>query len=360
MASSVCVLSHTTSQQAESLSNSNIISEIGEEDFSKYSFLPIKYPVLIDYFERQAAVVWTTEEIDCLGDRDEWDKLDEGVREFIKFILFFFAQADGIVNENLIRNFKEETSEYKEASYFYASQEFIEVVHNKTYSMLIEAFIRDRDEKDKAFNAIAHYPSIRKIANWMFEWMDPSKPLTERVIAFACVEGIFFSSAFAAIYWIKRKNILKGLCKANEFIARDEALHTEFAVALYHVMTMKQQYHESGSKNSKIPKCHDLLSESRVHEIISSATDVSEEFTRNALRVDLVGMNADDMVSYVKCTANKLSESLGYSKLYNVDNPFNWMAVISLPNKSNFFETKVTEYARQTKSQFEWDLDTPF
>ena len=178
----------------------------------------------------------------------------------------------------------------------------------------------------------------------MFEWMRNDNPLHERVIAFACVEGIFFSSAFAAIYWIKRKNILHGLCKANEFIARDEALHTEFAVALYHVLT-------------EVDKKFDVLSESRVHEIIRSATKVSEEFTREALEMDLIGMSADNMIDYVKCTSNKLSESLGYNKLYDVENPFDWMAVIGLQNRSNFFETKVSEYGKQSKADFDFELD---
>jgi len=177
--------------------------------------------------------------------------------------------------------------------------------------------------------------------------MRSDRPLIERVIAFACVEGMFFSGAFAGIYWIKRKNILKGLCKANEFIARDEALHTEFAIALYHVLTA-------------VDKKYQPLPEARVHEIIGGAMEAAEEFTRDALRVDLIGMNADDMVDYVKCTANRLSESLGYKKIYDVENPFDWMAVIGLPNKSNFFETRVSEYGRQSTADFEFDLDTDF
>ena len=323
------------------------MADILVEDSSRYSYFPIKYPGLEKYYQLQKNVFWTAQEIDCSGDRTDWDNLDTATREFIKFILFFFAQADGIVNENLILNFKRETSDYKEAQFFYAAQEFMEVTHNETYSNLIEAFIRDPVEKKKAFNAIQYYPSIRKIADWMFEWMKNERSLIERVIAFACVEGIFFSGAFAAIYWIKRKNILKGLCKANEFIARDEALHTEFAIALYHTLT-------------DIDKKYKPLDEKVVHEIIGSAMGVAEEFTRDALRVDLIGMNADNMVNYVKCTANRLSESLGYKKLYDVENPFEWMAIIALPNKSNFFETRVTEYAHQETSDFKFDLEAEF
>ena len=333
--------------EESSLNLDNEESSDEDDNFAQYSFFPIKHHVLEKYYQKQKDVFWTPQEIDYRSDRDDWDRLDENTKEFIKFILLFFAQADGIVNENLIEHFKKETSDYKEARYFYAAQEFIEVIHNETYSMLIEAFFRDPEEKKKAFNAIKYYPSIRKIADWMFKWMNSDTPLHERVIAFACVEGIFFSSAFAAIYWIKRRNVLHGLCKANEFIARDEAMHTEFAVALYHVLT-------------EVDHKYDPLSESRVHEIIGSALKVSEEFTRDALKVDLIGMNANDMVSYVKCTANRLSESLGYSKLYDVENPFDWMAIIGLPNRSNFFETKVSEYSRQAKSDFEFSLDDEF
>lgn len=326
-------------------SDNNIAAEV--EDFTKYSYFPIKIPILEKYYQLQKEVFWTAQEIEYREDRQDWDLLDDNTKDFVKFLLFFFAQADGIVNENLIENFKRETGEYKEARMFYAAQEFMEVGHNETYSILIDTFIRDPVEKAKAFNAIKYYPSIRKITSWIFEWMRNGRPLTERVIAFACVEGMFFSGAFAGIYWIKRKNILKGLCKANEFIARDEALHTEFAIALYHVLT-------------SIDKKYEPLPQTRVHEIIGSAMAAAEEFTRDALRVDLIGMNADDMVTYVKCTANRLSEALGYQKLYNVENPFDWMAIIGLPNKSNFFETRVSEYGRQSKSDFAFDLDADF
>jgi ribonucleoside-diphosphate reductase subunit M2 len=332
--------------EKETLEEVNPLCNITDEDSSQYSFFPIKYHILESYYQKQKDMVWTAQEIDYLGDRSDWDRLDKDSKTFIKFVLFFFAQTDGILCVNL-SNFKAETSMYKEAGYFYAAQEFMEVTHNETYSMLIEALIRDPVEKHKAFNAIKYYPSIGNIANWMFKWMDNSIPLAERVIAFACIEGILFSSAFAAIYWIKRKNILHGLCQANFFIARDEALHTEFAVALYHVMT-------------GIDKKFESVSEKRVHEIISSSVKIAEDFTRDALKVELIGMNSDDMISYIKCTANRLSESFGYKKIYDVENPFDWMLVIGLPNKSNFFESKPTEYARQCASEFNFDLELDF
>ena len=333
------------------ITDDSVLDEYQEnsEEYSQYSFFPIKHSNLESFYQRQKAIVWTPQELDYSRDRSDWDILDDGTKTFIKFILFFFAQADGIVNENLITNFKQQTSFFKEATFFYSAQEYIETIHNETYSILIETFIRDRQEKMRGYNAIKHYPSIKKIADWMFEWMDSKRFLTERVVAFACVEGIFFSSAFAAIYWIKRRNILQGLCKANEWIARDEALHTEFAVALYHELT--------SVANPRFSR----LSEDTVHSIIKSAVAVSENFVREALQVDLIGMNADDMVDYVKCTGDVISMSFGYNPIYKVDNPFGWMAVISLPNKSNFFESKVSEYAKPVSdADFTFDLDTDF
>jgi len=341
------VLPPTCKQAGEINDNITDASMHGEEDYSQYSFFPIERENLISFYQRQKAVVWSPQELDVSRDRSDWDALDEGTKTFIKFILFFFAQADGIVNENLITHFKQETSFFKEATFFYSAQEYIETIHNETYSILIETFIRDRQEKIRGYNAIKHYPSIQKMAYWMFDWMDAELSLLERVVAFACVEGIFFSSAFAAIYWIKRRNILQGLCKANEWIARDEALHTEFAVALYHEL-IKERFHR--------------LPEDTVHSIIKSAVAVSESFVRDALQVDLIGMNADDMVDYVKCTGDVVSMSFGYNSIYEVENKFTWMNVISLPNRSNFFESKVSEYAKpeETASDFTFDLDAEF
>ena len=318
-------------------------ASVDEEDYySKYSHFPIKHKVLEKLYQTQKNVFWTPQEIDFAEDRSDWEdnsKLDPDAKRFIEFILAFFAQADGIVNENLVENFKQETSSLKDARAFYDMQGAIERIHNETYSLLIEAFFRDEKEKTKAFNAIHYYPSIKKIAEWTFEWMSREHPLIERVVAFACVEGIFFSSAFAAIYWIKKRNILKGLCKANEWIARDEALHTEFAIALYHVLT-------------EVEKTSTLLKESKIWEIIDSATKAAEEFTRDALKVDLIGMNADDMIKYVQCTANRLATSLGYKKLYDVENPFDWMELIALKGKTNFFERKVGDYAKANPRAF--------
>jgi len=318
----------------------------------RYSYFPIEYHSLEKFYNLQVSVFWVVEDIDFSKDREHWDSLDSDSRRFLEFILFFFAQADGIINENLIENFQKETSVYKEAQHFYIAQAFFETIHNKTYSVLIETFFRDHEKKNMAFNAIQHYPVIGKIADWMFSWMTPERPLSERVVAFACIEGVLFTGAFAAIYWIKKRdNILPGLCTSNELIARDEAIHALFAVELYKIMT-------------GISGHLDRLSESRIHEIVSSAMDVAEGFIREALHVDLIGMRTDDMVDYVKCTADFLCVKLGYSKLYSISNPFDWMAIISLPNKTNFFEKKVTEYKKPLlgfdEGAFEFDLDADF
>lgn len=295
--------------------------------------------------------MWTLSDLDFATDRADWYRLDENTKEYIKFLLALFAQLDGIVNENLVKNFKEETRELaKECGYFYAYQEAIECTHNETYSNIIKSFVGDPVQQQQCLNSIKHFPAIRKIAEWSAEYMDRTVfSLLERMVAFACVEGIIFSSAFAGIYWIKRKNILHGLTQANEWIARDEGLHTRFAIALYHHMV-------------RIWKTHPPLSIERVHTIIQSAVNVTADFTRTAMRTDLVGLNADDMVKYVQRTADVLCDSLGYDMIYNVQSPFDWMAIISLPNKTNFFESKVSEYAKEatTEEGFVFDLNADF
>jgi ribonucleoside-diphosphate reductase subunit M2 len=328
-----------------------------ERDFTNLAFLPIRNPVLESYYQKQKGVFWTAQEIDYTRDRSHWDGTSDAVRRYVGFLVKLFAQLDGIVNENLTENFKRETSVYaKECAMFYAIQEAMEWGHNETYSLLIKTFFRDPEEQIRSLNSIKNYPAIRKIADWSFSWMDASRPLLERVIAFTCIEGVIFSSAFAGIYWVKRMNILHGLTKANEFIARDEAIHTEFGVSLYHHLT-------------DIWKKFEPLDQTRVHEIINSAVDTTIVFTKDAMNCNLVGLNAEDMINYVKTTADALCVSLGYEPLYRTENPFDWMAVISLPNKTNFFESYVSEYAREgvddedgnSNEDLDFlDLDVPF
>lgn len=321
-----------------------------ERDLTRLAFLPVSDPALDELYQSQNNMHWTAHEIDYSGDRSQFARLDENTQRYTKFILFLFAQLDGIVIENLVENFTRETGRLsKDAANFYAIQQAMEVVHNNTYSLLIKTLIQDPEEQIIGLNSIKHYPSIEKIAMWSFQYMNPeTRSLLERVVAFVCIEGIIFSSAFAGIYWLKRKNILPALCKANEFIARDEALHTLFGISLMHHITEKWMLH---------PR----LEENRVHAIIGSAVEVTEDFTRNAMNCHLVGINADEMVAYVKCTADTICKSLGYNPIYRLQNPLDWMAVISLPNKVNFFEGKVSEYSKEGGEEvFEFDLETPF
>lgn len=305
-----------------------------------YSFFPRKYPHLDKYYHKMKNSYWVPSEIDFSGDRGDWlnlesskDPKDKGTLLFIEHVLSFFAQSDGIVNENLMENFSKDTSDTKEARDFYTMQAANELIHSETYGIQIETLISDSTKKHKMFDAIQHYPSIKKISEWMLKFMDSEIPLLKRVIGFCCVEGVLFTAAFCAIYWLKQKKIFRGVWKANEFIARDEALHTEFGVALYHHYT-------------SFTKKYKPLKDEEIHEIIKSAVNVAEEFVYDALQLDLIGMNADDMLGYVKATADSLSVSFGASKIYNSNNPFDWMAVISLPNKTNFFEDEVSEYGK--------------
>ena len=300
----------------------------------EYSFYPIHHQTLINKYKQQLSVLWTPEAVDMSKDREEWETLSPQIQDFMKFWLAFFSQADGIICENLMENFQQDIQRLniKEAGYFYAVQNLIEVIHNETYSLMIETVIRDIIERDKLRNAIDNFPAVAEITKWTCKWMDPSYPLLERLVAFSCVEGIFFTGAFAAVYWIKQKNKLKGICLANEWIARDERMHTEFAFNLYEVLVKDYNLE---------PVNHE-----RIKEIISSAMDAAEIFIRKALNVELIGLTADDMVCYVKCTADSVAQGFGIDKIYNMNNPFIWMLNIALPNKSNFFEKRTTEYAR--------------
>lgn len=318
------------------------------ESLTRLAFFPIENPQLETFYHEQKNTFWTPQEIDYSEDRPQFDRLDEDTKKYVKFILFLFAQLDGIVSENLCEHFKHETSVFaKECGMFYSMQEAIEWVHNETYSLLIKTLIKDPEEQERGLNSIKHFPQIANIADWCYSYMDPDLNLLERVVAFICVEGVIFSSAFAGIYWLKRKNILPGVTKANEFIARDEGLHTKFGVSLFHHITKKW-------------KVMERLSQEKVHEVIKSAVSVTETFTREAMNCHLVGIDAEEMIKYVKRTADVVCESLNYGTIYNVKNPFDWMAIISLPNKSNFFESTPTEYAREKEDEFVFDKNTPF
>ena len=294
-------------------------------DNTRFTQLPIKNPRLQNAYDIVEGMFWTAKEIDYAADISDWNTLTDDERFFIEHILAFFAGADGIVLENLITNFCVEVKA-PEARNFYAFQGMIENVHAITYALLIETFIKDPKRKEYLFNAIDNIPCVAKKANWALKWLNPKRPFEERVIAFAVVEGIFFSGAFCSIFWLKNSNkMTKALGKSNELIARDEGTHTDFAVLIYDHLLNK-------------------VSQKRVEEIFREAVQIEEEFICESLPCKLIGMNSELMREYIKYVADRLLVQLGFNKIYSCNNPFDFMVNINLDGKSNFFETKVTEY----------------
>jgi ribonucleotide reductase beta subunit family protein with ferritin-like domain len=316
------------------------------EDFSKYSFLPMKYPELLEYYKDLKKSSWVPEELDLMNDRNDWDKMTEAQRQPVQFILFLFAQLDGLVAENLVERFKKDTSMLKECRAFYAAQEYNEWIHNETYSNLIDVFIRDEELKKKGLNSIKHYESIKLIASWCKKFMRKEFPLNKRILVFACIEGIIFSAAFAVVYYIKKLNILTGLTKANEWIARDEGVHTRFAVALYWILV-------------KLGIIVELTTD-EVYYIVDYSVRLASYLMNDALKVHLLGLDKEDMIIYIKCVADSMCVAFGKPKLYNLKNKLEWMAIISLPNKTNFFEGKVTEYQKNNDDDFEFSTTEEF
>jgi len=314
---------------------------------SSYSFYPIENHNLLRLYKLHLSTFWVADEIDFANDRNDWDKLPKSVQKFVTFILAFFSQADGIICENLMTNFQRETSFIKEAGYFYSIQNLMENVHNESYSIMIDTCIRDVDEKNKALNAIHTIPEIAAIKKWIDHWMNADIPLLERIVAFACIEGILFTGAFAGIYWIKQKNTLEGVTSSNELIARDERLHTEFGAALYATLVNDHNY-------PRLPQV-------RIHEIIRSATcDIAEPWIRESLKVDLVGLSPDDMVKYIKCAADNICSLFSCEPLFHETNPFDWMLLIALQIKTNFFEKRVNAYKRNNNGDLNFNLECDF
>jgi ribonucleotide reductase beta subunit family protein with ferritin-like domain len=274
---------------------------------------------------------WRAEEIDLSKDLDDWKKLTADEKHFVSMILAFFAASDGIVLENLASRFMSDV-QVSEARAFYGFQIAMENIHSETYSLLIETYINDKLEKDKLFNALDHFPCIKKKSDWAQKWIkDNRSGFATRLVAFACVEGIFFSGAFSSIFWLKKRGLMPGLTFSNELISRDEALHTEFAVLLY-------------------DKLENKLKKSKVHEIIREAVEIETEFICDALPCRLIGMNSMMMTQYIQFVADRLCVQLGYDKIYNVANSFDFMDMISLESKTNFFEKRVSEYALADKT----------
>jgi ribonucleotide reductase beta subunit family protein with ferritin-like domain len=277
-------------------------------------------------YKKQQASFWTAEEIDLYQDLTDWEKLNNNERHFIKHILAFFAASDGIVLENLAGKFCSEI-QIPEARCFYGFQIAMENIHSETYSLLIDTYIKDQQEKLGLFNAIENFPCIKKKADWALKWINNSDSFAERIVAFAAVEGIFFSGSFCSIFWLKKRSLMPGLTFSNELISRDEGLHTDFACLIYKHLINK-------------------LSQEKIHEIILDAVKIEKEFISEALPVELIGMNSNLMGQYIEFVADRLLFALGYQKYFNVQNPFEWMDMISLQGKTNFFEKRVGEYQK--------------
>jgi ribonucleotide reductase beta subunit family protein with ferritin-like domain len=307
------------------------IEPILTPDDKRFVMFPIQHNDIWEMYKKQVDCFWRPEEIDLSKDLVDWQKLDDNEKYFISMILAFFAASDGIVLENLALRFINDV-QISEARAFYGFQVAMENIHSHTYSLLIDTYIKNDDEKTKLFNAIENFECIKKKADWAKKWINDNRSSFDtRLVAFACIEGIFFSGSFCSIYWLKKRGLMPGLTFSNELISRDEALHCEFAVLLHNKLERK-------------------IDKTRVREIIKEAVDIEIEFICDALPCKLVGMNSELMSQYIQFVADRLIVQLGYKKIYNVENCFPWMELISLQGKTNFFEKRVSDYALATKT----------
>jgi len=313
-----------------------------QENNNRFVLFPIQHDDIWSFYKRSEASFWTAEEIDLSPDLIDWEnKLNDDEKHFIKHVLAFFAASDGIVNENLAENFLAEV-QYTEAKFFYGFQIAMENVHSETYSLLIDTYIKDTAEKKNLFNAIDTLDCVKKKADWALRWIDKGS-YAERLVAFAAVEGIFFSGSFCSIFWLKKRGLMPGLTFSNELISRDEGLHCDFACLLYtkHLTNM-------------LPK-------EQVAGIIQDAVEIEKEFVTDALPVRLIGMNSDLMSQYIEFVADRLLVELGNEKIYNATNPFGFMEMISIQGKTNFFEKRVAEYQKAgVNNETEEDIDSAF
>jgi ribonucleoside-diphosphate reductase beta chain len=303
------------------------LEPILQDNPNRFVLFPIEHDDIWAYYKKSEASFWTAEEIDLSNDLADWhNKLNDDERHFIKHVLAFFAASDGIVNENLAENFVSEV-QYTEAKFFYGFQIMMENIHSETYSLLIDTYIKDPAEKDYLFNAIEHLDCVKKKADWALRWIENGS-FQERLVAFAAVEGIFFSGSFCSIFWLKKRGLMPGLSFSNELISRDEGMHCDFACLLY-----------NNHVQNKLP-------EGRIEEIIADAVAIEKEFVSDALPVALIGMNADLMCQYIEFVADRLLVALGRPKMFKAENPFPWMDLISLQGKTNFFEKRVGDYQK--------------
>ncbi len=316
-----------------------------KESSDRFVLFPIAHSDIWDMYKAQQASIWTAEEIDLSADVLDWEnKLNDNERHFIKHVLAFFAASDGIVNENLAENFLSDV-QYTEAKFFYGFQIMMENVHSETYSLLIDTLIKDPKEKTYLFNAVDTIPCVKKKADWALRWIDGGS-FAERLVAFAAVEGIFFSGSFCSIFWLKKRGLMPGLTFSNELISRDEGMHCDFACLLYTKHLLNQ-----------LPK-------ETVQKIITDAVEIEKEFVSDAIPVKLIGMNADMMCQYIEFCADRLLQELGNNRVYNTENPFDFMELISLQGKTNFFEKRVGEYQKSgvmsSKEDNKFSLDADF
>lgn len=307
---------------------------------SRFTVFPIKHENLWAMYKKAQMSNWTAEEIDFSKDMDDWDGLSDNEKHFIKYILAFFAGSDGIVFENINNNFADEI-QLTEARSFYAYQCHNEMVHGETYSKLIDKYIKSSTEKNQLFEAIKTIPCIERKAKWAMKWFSKERPFAERLLAFACVEGIFFSGSFCAIFWLKKRGLLPGLCFSNELISRDEGMHQEFAVEVFNMLKNKP-------------------SASVIEEIIRDAVSIEKEFITDALPCSLIGMNSDKMIEYIEYVADRLAKQVGHDKIWNTKNPFDFMENISLDGKTNFFEKRVGDYGKMDEDSTNIEFDEDF
>lgn len=318
--------------------------EILLETADRFSIFPIKYQDAFDMYKKHVASFWEVAEIDLASDYAEFSKLSDDEKHFILRVLAFFASADGIVNENLAARFLAEV-QVPEVRQFYAFQIAMEAIHAETYALLIDTYVKNVDEKRLLFSSIEKVPSIQKKADWAIKWLkDSNSSFAERLVAFACVEGILFSGSFCAIFYFKKRGLLKGLTFSNELISRDEGLHRDFACLVYRTMIKGK------------------LTEEKVRQIVGEAVQSEEEFIKDALKADIIGMNSKSMMQYIRFVADHLLSSLGHQKMYGDSNPYDWMELISLQGKTNFFEKRVGEYQKanvilQANREFTTDED---
>jgi ribonucleoside-diphosphate reductase subunit M2 len=311
------------------------------ENPNRFVVFPIQHHDIWAEYKKAMASFWTAEELDLAHDHGDWQRMTDNEKHFVSHILAFFAASDGIVNENLAMNFSNEL-QIPEARCFYGFQIAIENIHSEVYSLLIDTYIKDPQQKSHLLRAIETIPCVNQKANWALQWCDPEyASFAERVIAFAAVEGIFFSGSFCAIFWLKKRGLMPGLCFSNELISRDEGLHCDFACLLY-------------------SKLENKLPNSVIESIIGQAVEMEKSFVSEALPVELIGMNSTQMCNYIEFCADRLLVALGCEKKYNASNPFDWMVMISLQGKTNFFEKRVGEYSKAGVGAAEEDKELCF